>query len=65
MTNCRIRLAFEAIFRKSATLQDVNPDPELGSGNISDRRESTENLNARPLTILTNPSKKVTLVSVN
>ncbi|PSN46228.1 Chloride channel protein 2 [Blattella germanica] len=27
----RIRLAFEAIFRKSATLQDVNPDPEAGS----------------------------------
>ncbi|KAG8225087.1 hypothetical protein J437_LFUL000066 [Ladona fulva] len=26
----RIRLAFEAIFRKSATLQDVNPDPEAG-----------------------------------
>jgi chloride channel 2 len=28
----RIRLAFEAIFRKSATLQDVNPDPEAGVG---------------------------------
>lgn len=30
----RIRLAFDAIFRKSATLQDVdpNPDPELGVG---------------------------------
>lgn len=28
----RIRLAFEAIFRKSATLQDVDPDPEIGSG---------------------------------
>ncbi|XP_046388318.1 chloride channel protein 2 isoform X3 [Ischnura elegans] len=27
----RIRLAFEAIFRKSATLQDVNPDPESAS----------------------------------
>lgn len=26
----RIRLAFEAIFRKSATLQDVDPDPEAG-----------------------------------
>ncbi|XP_063220427.1 chloride channel protein 2 isoform X2 [Bacillus rossius redtenbacheri] len=26
----RIRLAFEAIFKKSATLQDVNPDPESG-----------------------------------
>lgn len=26
----RIKLAFEAIFKKSTTLQDVNPDPELG-----------------------------------
>ncbi|EEB12858.1 Chloride channel protein ClC-Ka, putative [Pediculus humanus corporis] len=26
----RIRLAFEAIFKKSTTLQDVNPDPEAG-----------------------------------
>ncbi|KAK6641646.1 hypothetical protein RUM44_013361 [Polyplax serrata] len=26
----RIRLAFEAIFKKSTTLQDVNPDPEVG-----------------------------------
>uniref|UniRef100_A0A1B6D5S7 Uncharacterized protein n=2 Tax=Clastoptera arizonana TaxID=38151 RepID=A0A1B6D5S7_9HEMI len=26
----RIRLAFEAIFHKSATLQDVDPDPEVG-----------------------------------
>ena len=28
--NFRIRLAFEAIFKKSTTLQDVNPDPEAG-----------------------------------
>lgn len=27
----RLRSAFEAIFRKSATLQDVTPDPEIGS----------------------------------
>lgn len=27
----RIRTAFEAIFKKSATLQDVTPDPEIGS----------------------------------
>ncbi|XP_069691427.1 chloride channel protein 2 isoform X3 [Periplaneta americana] len=32
----RIRLAFEAIFRKSATLQDVNPDPEAGVGGSMD-----------------------------
>ncbi|KAH8358432.1 hypothetical protein KR093_000226 [Drosophila rubida] len=27
----RIRTAFEAIFKKSTTLQDVQPDPEMGS----------------------------------
>lgn len=32
MLTHRIRLAFEAVFRKSATLQDVNPDPEAGGG---------------------------------
>ncbi|XP_018370470.1 PREDICTED: chloride channel protein 2 isoform X2 [Trachymyrmex cornetzi] len=32
----RIRLAFEAIFRKSATLQDVDPDPELGTRGSQD-----------------------------
>ncbi|XP_065076182.1 chloride channel protein 2 isoform X3 [Ochlerotatus camptorhynchus] len=30
-TESRIRSAFDIIFRKSATLQDVTPDPELGS----------------------------------
>ncbi|XP_033224488.1 chloride channel protein 2 isoform X7 [Belonocnema kinseyi] len=40
----RIRLAFEAIFRKSATLQDVDPDPELGS---RERRDS-EDINPQP-----------------
>lgn len=30
-TENRIRSAFDAIFRKSATLQDVTPDPEIGS----------------------------------
>ncbi|XP_017798784.1 PREDICTED: chloride channel protein 2 isoform X1 [Habropoda laboriosa] len=37
----RIRLAFEAIFRKSATLQDVDPDPELGTG-AGARRDSQD-----------------------
>ncbi|KAG9429369.1 chloride channel protein 2 isoform X2 [Apis mellifera carnica] len=37
----RIRLAFEAIFRKSATLQDVDPDPEIGAGG-GVRRDSQE-----------------------
>ncbi|XP_051166763.1 chloride channel protein 2 isoform X2 [Leptopilina boulardi] len=41
----RIRLAFEAIFRKSATLQDVDPDPELGSRG---RRDSEDGINAQP-----------------
>ncbi|OAD55366.1 Chloride channel protein 2 [Eufriesea mexicana] len=36
-----IRLAFEAIFRKSATLQDVDPDPEIGSG-TGGRRDSQD-----------------------
>ncbi|XP_026667131.1 chloride channel protein 2 isoform X2 [Ceratina calcarata] len=36
----RIRLAFEAIFRKSATLQDVDPDPEIGR--TGPRRDSQE-----------------------
>lgn len=46
----RIRLAFEAIFRKSATLQDVDPDPEMGlSGNVSGtRHDSVEDLNVPP-----------------
>ncbi|EDS40747.1 chloride channel protein 2 [Culex quinquefasciatus] len=30
-TESRIRAAFDNIFRKSATLQDVTPDPEIGS----------------------------------
>ena len=35
-SDSRIRSAFDAIFRKSATLQDVTPDPEMGSlGNHS------------------------------
>ncbi|CAK9798858.1 Chloride channel protein 2 [Anthophora plagiata] len=37
----RIRLAFEAIFRKSATLQDVDPDPEIGTG-AGVRRDSQD-----------------------
>lgn len=40
----RIRLAFEAIFRKSATLQDVDPDPEMGS---TTRRESQDGMDVQ------------------
>lgn len=50
----RIRLAFEAIFRKSATLQDVEPDPELGSGasvNVN-RRDSVDDAQ-----VTTHPSR--------
>ncbi|XP_072747846.1 chloride channel protein 2 isoform X4 [Anoplolepis gracilipes] len=58
----RIRLAFEAIFRKSATLQDVDPDPELGSTRRSD---SQEVINVPPHTPMLAPSpatsKKVQL----
>ncbi|XP_023289163.1 chloride channel protein 2 isoform X2 [Orussus abietinus] len=59
----RIRLAFEAIFRKSATLQDVDPDPELGTG--GNRRDSTDTVNAQALQPMLTPSpatsKKVQL----
>ncbi|XP_070152551.1 chloride channel protein 2 isoform X1 [Polyergus mexicanus] len=59
----RIRLAFEAIFRKSATLQDVDPDPELGSG--TRRGDSQEVINVPPHTPMLAPSpatsKKVQL----
>ncbi|XP_029175926.1 chloride channel protein 2 isoform X3 [Nylanderia fulva] len=59
----RIRLAFEAIFRKSATLQDVDPDPELGSG--TRRSDSHEAINVTPHTPMLAPSpatsKKVQL----
>ncbi|XP_066596165.1 chloride channel protein 2 isoform X2 [Prorops nasuta] len=41
----RIRLAFEAIFRKSATLQDVDPDPEMGNRRESNS-SSTDAINA-------------------
>jgi len=57
----RIRLAFEAIFRKSATLQDVDPDPELGtrgSQDVINRQSHTPMLAPSPAT-----SKKVQLVS--
>ena len=61
---CRIRLAFEAIFRKSATLQDVDPDPELGSGTMGNgRRESVDGGVHQPmLTPSPAASKKVQLV---
>ncbi|XP_046593725.1 chloride channel protein 2 isoform X2 [Neodiprion lecontei] len=64
----RIRLAFEAIFRKSATLQDVDPDPEMGSGGSvnANRQDSTDLLNVpshlhTQLTPSPNTSKKVQL----
>ncbi|XP_031781347.1 chloride channel protein 2 isoform X2 [Nasonia vitripennis] len=59
----RIRLAFEAIFRKSATLQDVDPDPELGSGTIPNgRRDSVDGGAHQPmLTPSPATSKKVQL----
>ncbi|XP_076680058.1 chloride channel protein 2 isoform X5 [Andrena cerasifolii] len=60
----RIRLAFEAIFRKSATLQDVDPDPEIGSV-TGTRRESQDGINVTSHTPMLAPSpatsKKVQL----
>ncbi|KAL7305148.1 hypothetical protein TKK_0002546 [Trichogramma kaykai] len=58
----RIRLAFEAIFRKSATLQDVDPDPELGEAGITNnRRESIDGTMQPMLTPSPAVSKKVQL----
>ena len=63
----RIRLAFEAIFRKSATLQDVDPDPELGSVNNVGiaRHDSVDEPQAHHPMLSPSPatSKKVQLVS--
>ena len=56
----RIRLAFEAIFRKSATLQDVNPDPEAGLGSHTDVANLSD---APPTPISPRAYKKVQLVS--
>lgn len=60
----RIRLAFEAIFRKSATLQDVDPDPEMGSVPGA-RHDSQDCINATSHTPMLAPSpatsKKVQL----
>ena len=58
----RIRLAFEAIFRKSATLQDVNPDPEAGMGSNTDVVTLTD---APSTPISPRAYKKVQLVSRN
>ncbi|XP_057320349.1 chloride channel protein 2 isoform X2 [Microplitis mediator] len=60
----RIRLAFEAIFRKSATLQDVDPDPEVGNVNVTSS-DSVDEANIPPHTPMLAPSpaasKKVQL----
>ncbi|XP_043513005.1 chloride channel protein 2 isoform X3 [Frieseomelitta varia] len=56
----RIRLAFEAIFRKSATLQDVDPDPEIGSGGV---RRNSQDVSPHTPMLVPSPatSKKVQL----
>lgn len=60
----RIRLAFEAIFHKSTTLQDVEP-----SGGINDDKSERASLtpNVTPCPSLPpspGPNKKVQLVSI-
>ncbi|XP_011297399.1 chloride channel protein 2 isoform X2 [Fopius arisanus] len=56
----RIRLAFEAIFRKSATLQDVEPDPEVGPTEGGTADGSTAGVN-QPMLPSPATSKKVQL----
>lgn len=59
----RIRLAFDAIFRKSATLQDVNPDPEVGVGSGMDLPVAMADLtDAPPAPASPRTYKKVQLV---
>ncbi|XP_017848130.1 chloride channel protein 2 isoform X6 [Drosophila busckii] len=57
----RIRSAFEAIFKKSTTLQDVQPDPEMGSisPTASNSEVPTQNAPSAPST--PGISKKVQL----
>ncbi|XP_026679041.1 chloride channel protein 2 [Diaphorina citri] len=60
----RIRMAFEAIFHKSATLQDANPDPESGrEALLSDHCGQTNTSNVRIVPPSPGPFKKVQLVS--
>ncbi|XP_049954141.1 chloride channel protein 2 isoform X1 [Schistocerca serialis cubense] len=44
----RIRLAFEAIFKKSATLQDVNPEPEGVEMEATDATDEANHVNTVP-----------------
>ncbi|XP_044004492.1 chloride channel protein 2-like isoform X2 [Aphidius gifuensis] len=61
----RIRLAFEAIFRKSATLQDVDPDPEVGTSindnNCNNITSSSQIIQPMLMTPSPATSKKVQL----
>ncbi|KAI5713177.1 hypothetical protein M8J75_014240 [Diaphorina citri] len=58
----RIRMAFEAIFHKSATLQDANPDPESGrEALLSDHCGQTNTSNVRIVPPSPGPFKKVQL----
>ncbi|ALC46860.1 ClC-a, partial [Drosophila busckii] len=61
----RIRSAFEAIFKKSTTLQDVQPDPEMGSisPTASNSEVPTQNAPSAPST--PGISKKVQLQAQN
>lgn len=57
-------MAFEAIFHKSATLQDANPDPESGrEALLSDHCGQTNTSNVRIVPPSPGPFKKVQLVS--
>lgn len=65
----RIRMAFDAIFKKSTTLQDVNPDPESGIADPESPSDGANEYSPPPTPMSTTRNtlinKKVQLVIVN
>lgn len=62
----RLRSAFDVIFRKSATLQDVDPDPETGSqGAVQTPGTPTSPVPLDSISMSPSISKKVQLVSIS
>ncbi|KRG00850.1 chloride channel protein 2 isoform X6 [Drosophila mojavensis] len=61
----RIRSAFEAIFKKSTTLQDVQPDPEMGSMSPAASNNEVQGQRAPSAPSTPGISKKVQLQAQN